>query len=86
VGPTASLDDVDRRNILPLPGLELRPLGRPASSQSLYRLSLALLIWVQNWTKLLFIHFSPFPCPFPLHVAIAPRIPDVGSIKPHTDR
>jgi hypothetical protein len=27
---------VERRKILPLPGLELRPLGRPARSQSLY--------------------------------------------------
>jgi hypothetical protein len=30
--------DLERRKILPLPGLELRPLGRPARSQSLYRL------------------------------------------------
>jgi hypothetical protein len=29
---------VERRKILPLPGLELRPLGHPARSQSLYRL------------------------------------------------
>jgi hypothetical protein len=28
--PGAGLDDVNRRKILPLPGLELRPLGRPA--------------------------------------------------------
>jgi hypothetical protein len=38
VGPRAGLDHVERRKILPLPGLELRPLGRPAGSQSLYRL------------------------------------------------
>jgi hypothetical protein len=38
VGPRTGLDDVERRKILPLPGLELRPLGRPACSQSLYRL------------------------------------------------
>jgi hypothetical protein len=38
VGPEAGLDDV-KRNFLTLPGLELRPLGRPARSQSLYRLS-----------------------------------------------
>jgi hypothetical protein len=39
VGPKAGLDDVERRKISPLPGLELRPLGRRARSQSLYRLS-----------------------------------------------
>jgi hypothetical protein len=35
----AGLDDVEKRKFLNLPGLELRPLGRPARSQSLYRLS-----------------------------------------------
>jgi hypothetical protein len=38
VGPRADLDDVDRRKLLTLPRLELRSLGRPARSQSLYRL------------------------------------------------
>jgi hypothetical protein len=38
VGPRAGVDDVDKRKFLSLPGLELRPLGRPACSQSLYRL------------------------------------------------
>jgi hypothetical protein len=38
VDPIASLDDVEKRKLLTLPGLELRPLGRPASSQSLYQL------------------------------------------------
>jgi hypothetical protein len=37
VGPRTGLDDVERRNILILPGLELWPFGRPARSQSLYR-------------------------------------------------
>jgi hypothetical protein len=36
VGPKTGVDDVERRNILPLPGLELRTLGRPAHCQSLY--------------------------------------------------
>jgi hypothetical protein len=36
--PRASLDDVEKRKFLTLPGLELRHLGRPARSQSLYRL------------------------------------------------
>jgi hypothetical protein len=38
VDPSASLDDVVKRKFLNLPALELRPLGRPARSQSLYRL------------------------------------------------
>jgi hypothetical protein len=38
VGPRAGLDDVEKRTYLTPPGLELRPLGRPARSQSLYRL------------------------------------------------
>jgi hypothetical protein len=38
VGPNAGLDAVEKRKFLTLPGLELRPLGRPARSQSLYRL------------------------------------------------
>jgi hypothetical protein len=32
MGPRAGLDDVEKRIILPLPGLELRSLGRPACS------------------------------------------------------
>jgi hypothetical protein len=38
LGPRAGLDDVEKRKFLTLPGLEILPLGRPASSQSLYRL------------------------------------------------
>jgi hypothetical protein len=37
-GPRAGLDDVENRKFLTLQGLELRPLGLPARSQSLYRL------------------------------------------------
>jgi hypothetical protein len=33
------MDDVEKKKFLPLLALELRPLGRPARSQSLYRLS-----------------------------------------------
>jgi hypothetical protein len=36
--PTAGLDDVERRKFLPPSGLKLRPLSRPARSQSVYRL------------------------------------------------
>jgi hypothetical protein len=38
VGPRIGLDDMERRKILPLSGLELQPLRRPARSQSLYQL------------------------------------------------
>jgi hypothetical protein len=38
VGPKAGLGDVEKRKFLTLPGLEIWPLGRPARSQSLYRL------------------------------------------------
>jgi hypothetical protein len=36
---SAGLDDLEKKKIVTLPELELRPLGRPARSQSLYRLS-----------------------------------------------
>jgi hypothetical protein len=38
VDPRAGLDDVEKRKFLTLPVLEIRPLGLPARSQSLYRL------------------------------------------------
>jgi hypothetical protein len=38
VGPRACLDNLEKRKFLALPRLELRPFGRPARSQSLYRL------------------------------------------------
>jgi hypothetical protein len=39
VDPRVGLDDVEKIQFLTLPGLELRTLGRPARSPSLYRLS-----------------------------------------------
>jgi hypothetical protein len=39
VCPRAGLDDVEKRKFVTLRGLEFRPLGRQARSQSLYRLS-----------------------------------------------
>jgi hypothetical protein len=39
VGPGTVLNELKNRKILTLPELELRPLCRPARSQSLYRLS-----------------------------------------------
>jgi hypothetical protein len=41
VDPRAGLDDVEKKKLLNLHGLELRPLGRPARSQSPYRLRYA---------------------------------------------
>jgi hypothetical protein len=38
VDPRAGLEDVEKRKFFTLLGLELRPLGRPVCSQSLYRL------------------------------------------------
>jgi hypothetical protein len=38
VGPRGGLDDVEKRKFFILPGLEVRPLCRPAPSQSQYRL------------------------------------------------
>jgi hypothetical protein len=38
VDPRAGLDDSEKRKFLTLTGLDLRPLGRPARSQLLYRL------------------------------------------------
>jgi hypothetical protein len=38
------LDDVEKRKFLTVPGLELRSLGRPARSQSLYRLRYSVTI------------------------------------------
>jgi hypothetical protein len=39
MGPRIDLDGVEKRKFLTLPGLELRPLGRPTRNQSLYQLS-----------------------------------------------
>jgi hypothetical protein len=38
VDPRGGLDSMEKWNFFTLPGFELRPLGRPARSQSLYRL------------------------------------------------
>jgi hypothetical protein len=38
VGSRISLDDVETRKILPLPGLKFQPLDHPTQSQPLFRL------------------------------------------------
>jgi hypothetical protein len=40
MGPRAGMDTVEKRKILTPPDLKLQPLGRPANSQSLYRLNI----------------------------------------------
>jgi hypothetical protein len=42
------MDDVEKRKFLTLPGLEVQPLGCPALSQSLYRLSYTLSIFEKS--------------------------------------
>jgi hypothetical protein len=41
----AALDDMEKRKFLTIPVLELRPHGRPACSQSLYRLRYRAKRW-----------------------------------------
>jgi hypothetical protein len=49
MGTRAGLDKVEKRKFLTLPELELRPLGRPAGNQSLYRLRLRVM---NNWNNM----------------------------------
>jgi hypothetical protein len=42
------LDDAEKRKFLPLPGLELRPLGRPGRNQSLYRYVTSQITTLKN--------------------------------------
>jgi hypothetical protein len=51
MGPGAGLDDKEMRKILPLPGLELRPHGHPARSQSLS--PLPVNVYFKKSTKIL---------------------------------
>jgi hypothetical protein len=44
VDPRAGLNDVEKRKFLTLPGMELRPLVRPACSQSLHRLPITIIM------------------------------------------
>jgi hypothetical protein len=52
VGPRVCLDDVEKRKILTLPELELRPLSHPAHSQPLYRLCYPS--FKENFTNLIY--------------------------------
>jgi hypothetical protein len=53
VGPRASLDDIEKWKFLILPGLKLRPLGRPANCQSLQRLRYWSFSGKLCWRKML---------------------------------
>jgi hypothetical protein len=78
VDPRPSLDDLENRKFLALPGLELRPLGRPVRSHSLYRLRYPGIRSIEksddfigNWTQDL-PAFSIVPQPTTL-----PRAPNL---------
>jgi hypothetical protein len=48
VGPRVGLDDAEKRKFFTPTGLELRPLGHPARSQSLYRLRYFFFLWLDS--------------------------------------
>jgi hypothetical protein len=68
VGFRDGLDDVEKRRFLTLPGIKLRPLGRPARIQSLYTLYIVLIPPINALRLgpdiLLSILFSNFINPF----------------------
>jgi hypothetical protein len=63
VDPRADLGDLENRKFVTLPGLELRPLGRPARIQSLYRqhypgykeIGIHVGVWCRNFLKIGYI-------------------------------
>jgi hypothetical protein len=57
VGPRADLDDMEERKFLTLAGFELRSIGRPARSQSLYRLSYTGSVPIGVWGVYIHIQF-----------------------------
>jgi hypothetical protein len=61
VGPRAGLEDMEKRKFLTLLGLELRPLGRPARNQSLYRMRYPGSIEVHNPSDVLFFSLCQIP-------------------------
>jgi hypothetical protein len=54
--PRAGLEDVEKRKLLTLLALELRPVGRPALSQSLYRLLKLLLQLLKSHVVIIRTH------------------------------
>jgi hypothetical protein len=66
------MEDVERRNVLSLPVLELRPLGRQARSPSLYRLSYPDSRYMNNHTLIT----SYFITVYPINVLFAKEFDD----------
>jgi hypothetical protein len=58
VGPRAGLENMEKWKFLPPPGFELWPLGRPACSQSLYRLRYLGCYPVAVRIRFLFVLFA----------------------------
>jgi hypothetical protein len=70
VGPRTGLDDLEERKFLTLSGLELRFLGRPARSQSLYDYAIPAPRYkgfVPKRVKMYYTWFNPF-VNTPLHL------------------
>jgi hypothetical protein len=80
VCPRAGLDDMEKRKCLTLSGLELRPLSRPARSQSLYLLrypgsstSKPYQIELTPWSRALFQKISSVSQEIP-HLLLNPYL------------
>jgi hypothetical protein len=57
VDPRADLDEAEKRKLLTIAGLELRPLDRQARSQSLYRLRYPGS-WYSDWLRAMVFEVS----------------------------
>jgi hypothetical protein len=72
VDPRTGVDDMEKRKFLTLPGLELRPLTRPARIQSLYRLPTlpAPNIFIVYYTLCIYYTTTIFHIQLPLLLSI----------------
>jgi hypothetical protein len=81
MGPTAGLDDVEKRKFLTLPGLELRSVVQPVASR--YPGSLEIISAFSKWCLLYFVfiiqglHYvtwssRPSPSNYPINPAHLP--------------
>jgi hypothetical protein len=77
VDPSDGLDAVERRKFLTPPGLELRPLGRPTRSQSLYRLRYPRSFLSSDTHVKPITSFTPVLLPFETHLLTDPRTKNV---------
>jgi hypothetical protein len=88
VGPRAGLDDMEKRKFLTLPQLKLQPLGRPARSQSLYRLhypgSLYILTYCVNSDRD-FLKLLTAILDYILHNKLVYKNSTTASVKQHED-